>query len=358
MNTYLVGGAIRDALLGVPVLDRDWVVVGATAADMLARGFVQVGRDFPVFLDPDSGEEHALARTERKVGAGHTGFQVFAEASVTLEQDLERRDLTINAMARSETGEIIDPFGGRRDLEQRVLRHVSAAFSEDPLRVFRVARFAARFDFDVAPETRTLMRAMAERGDLEELAAERVWQEFEKALETPAPNRFAQVLAETRALDPWVPELAPPARIRDDVQGALLRYASIALTLAPAPVDALSSRLKAPSAFARLALVIARFGRVLGEWPAQPAGEVLAALRGAGLLRRESDVGSVQRVLELDHAPGAFADVVRSLQTVGADAVADAKKPLQGAALGQAIDAARLKLLAQAQRAEHRDHRD
>lgn len=209
MQVFLVGGCVRDHLLGVPNKDRDWVVVGETPASMLARGFVSVGKDFPVFLHPDTGEEHALARQERKSGVGHQGFS-FSTDEVTLEQDLLRRDLTINAIAMTMEGSIIDPHGGLRDLEARVLRHVSEAFREDPLRVLRVARFAARFSqfsFTVAPETIALMREMVQAGEINHLTAERVWQEMERALAGPAPRVFFDVLREVGALTVILPEL-------------------------------------------------------------------------------------------------------------------------------------------------------
>ncbi|MDU6435603.1 MAG: multifunctional CCA tRNA nucleotidyl transferase/2'3'-cyclic phosphodiesterase/2'nucleotidase/phosphatase, partial [Pantoea sp.] len=204
MKTYLVGGAVRDALLKLPVKDRDWVVVGATPEAMLAQGFQQVGRDFPVFLHPKSREEYALARTERKSGNGYTGFVTWSAPDVTLEQDLQRRDLTINAIAQTESGELIDPFHGLRDLQTRLLRHVSDAFNEDPLRVLRVARFAARFahlNFRIAEETQALMRQMAESGELSHLTAERVWKETEKALTSRNPQVYFQVLRDCGALE-------------------------------------------------------------------------------------------------------------------------------------------------------------
>src|SRR5436305_360078 len=176
-RVYRVGGSVRDELIGREHGDRDWVVVGATPEMMTASGYKPVGRDFPVFLHPETREEYALARTERKHGRGYRGFEFFVSPDVTLEEDLQRRDLTINAMARDEQGALIDPFGGTQDLKARVLRHVSPAFAEDPLRVLRVARFAARFDFTVAPQTRTLMRKLVASGELAALPAERVWQE-------------------------------------------------------------------------------------------------------------------------------------------------------------------------------------
>ena len=210
LKVFLVGGAVRDGLLGQTVYDRDWVVLGATADQMLEQGFQQVGKDFPVFLHPTTKEEYALARTERKVGAGYHGFELFFDPSVTLEEDLIRRDLTINAMAQSESGEIIDPYSGKRDLELRVLRHVSEAFSEDPLRVLRVARFAAklhRFGFVVAPETQQLMARMVGSGELEALTVERVWQELVKALNTDFPSVFFEVLDSVGAVEVLFPAL-------------------------------------------------------------------------------------------------------------------------------------------------------
>jgi tRNA nucleotidyltransferase (CCA-adding enzyme) len=210
MKTYLVGGAVRDALLGIEVYDRDWVVVSATADQMLSEGYQQVGKDFPVFLHPSTKEEYALARTERKQGKGYHGFEVFADPSVTLEEDLIRRDLTINAMAKTESGDIIDLYGGQEDLENRILRHVSSAFSEDPLRVLRVARFAAKlanFGFELAPETHALMKDMVASGELSELTPERVWQEMVKVFSTSSPRRVFEVLDSVGALAVLFPEL-------------------------------------------------------------------------------------------------------------------------------------------------------
>ncbi|WP_411706038.1 multifunctional CCA addition/repair protein [Edaphovirga cremea] len=210
MKIYLVGGAVRDSLLNLPVTEHDWVVVGATPQQLLDQGYQQVGKDFPVFLHPVSHDEYALARTERKSGSGYNGFTCYAAPDVTLEQDLLRRDLTVNAIARSADGELIDPYHGQRDIDERVLRHVSAAFGEDPLRVLRVARFAARFahlGFTIAPETLSLMQQMAEDGELTELTAERVWRETEKALLTRDPKVYFQVLRDCGALKILFPEI-------------------------------------------------------------------------------------------------------------------------------------------------------
>ncbi|SEM43823.1 tRNA nucleotidyltransferase (CCA-adding enzyme) [Luteibacter sp. UNCMF331Sha3.1] len=210
MDIYLVGGAVRDQLLGRPVVDRDWVVVGATPEDMLAQGYRAVGKDFPVFLHGDTKEEYALARTERKTGRGYHGFAFHADPSVTVEQDLERRDLTINAIAQREDGTLVDPFGGVGDIEARVLRHVSDAFAEDPVRLLRVARFAARYaplGFRVADETMALMRRMVDDGEVDHLVPERVWTETRKALAEPMPSAFLRVLRDSGALRVLFPEV-------------------------------------------------------------------------------------------------------------------------------------------------------
>lgn len=210
MKVYKVGGAVRDRLLGLAVKDIDWVVVGATPDEMKAQGFQAVGKDFPVFLHPQTHQEYALARTERKTGPGYTGFSFHADPSVTLEEDLIRRDLTINALAEDEQGQIIDPYHGRADLEQRLLRHVSPAFVEDPVRILRVARFATRFadlGFTIAAETLQLMRQMVSNGEVDALTPERVWQETQRAMSESSPRRFIEVLRECGALAPIFPEI-------------------------------------------------------------------------------------------------------------------------------------------------------
>src|SRR5664279_3682472 len=208
MKRYLVGGAVRDALLGRPIGDRDWVVVGADVATLQSAGYTPVGRDFPVFLHPQTREEHALARTERKTAPGYHGFEFHADPGVTLEDDLLRRDLTINAIAEDESGAIVDPHGGRRDLAAKVLRHVSPAFAEDPVRILRLARFAARFaDFSVAPETEALMREMVRLGEVDALVPERVWQEVSRGLMETKPSRMFDVLRGSGALARVLPEV-------------------------------------------------------------------------------------------------------------------------------------------------------
>ena len=209
MQIYMVGGAVRDALLGLPVQDRDWVVVGATPEALAAQGYVPVGKDFPVFLHPASREEYALARTERKTAQGYRGFAVHAAPDVTLEEDLARRDLTINAIAQGDDGVLTDPYGGQRDIAARVLRHVTEAFAEDPVRILRVARFAARFpDFSIAPETMALMQRMVTDGEVDALVPERVWQELARGLMAQQPSRMFEVLRECGALNKLLPEVA------------------------------------------------------------------------------------------------------------------------------------------------------
>lgn len=210
MKTYLVGGAVRDQLLHLPVHEKDWVVVGATPEIMLAQGFKTVGKDFPVFLHPTTQEEYALARRERKTGVGYTGFDCIADPTITLDEDLARRDLTINAIAQSDDGALIDPYNGQHDLQKKILRHVSPAFVEDPLRVLRVARFAARFftlGFTVAPETMALMRAITDSGELTHLVPERIWKETETALNEKNPSVFFKVLRDCGALEILMPEI-------------------------------------------------------------------------------------------------------------------------------------------------------
>lgn len=210
MDIYLVGGAVRDELLDFPFKERDWVVVGATAEEMLDAGYQQVGNDFPVFLHPDTKEEYALARTERKTSPGYKGFKVHADVNVSLEDDLHRRDLTINAIAKDENGEIIDPYNGLQDIHDKILRHVSPAFSEDPVRILRVARFAARYlhlGFIIAEETMQLMKDMVSAGEVDALVPERVWQEMQKALDERAPSHFIEVLRDCGALKVILPEI-------------------------------------------------------------------------------------------------------------------------------------------------------
>lgn len=307
-QVYLVGGAVRDRLLGRPVHDRDWVVVGATPQHLLDQGFVPVGRDFPVFLHPDTHEEYALARTERKSGKGYKGFAVYASPDVTLEQDLARRDLTINAMAERvlPDGRIehIDPFGGARDLQRRLLRHVTEAFAEDPLRVLRVARFAARFgDFTVAPETMALMRAMVQSGELDQLVPERIWQELARGLMEPHPVRMFEVLQACGALQAMLPPLAQAlARQEGEIAQGLpmralalaaasqaplaVRYASVLSQCDAAALEVVAQRLKTPLDVREVAAVLVREQATLARAEALTEEACMQLLERCDALRR------------------------------------------------------------------------
>jgi tRNA nucleotidyltransferase (CCA-adding enzyme) len=299
MQVYVVGGAVRDTLLGLPVRDRDWVVVGATPEEMVAAGFRPVGKDFPVFLHPQTNEEYALARTERKTAPGYKGFAFHASPGVSLEEDLLRRDLTINAMARNEAGEIIDPFNGRADLAARVLRHVSPAFAEDPLRILRVARFAARFhEFAVAPETMALMRNIVAAGEVEHLVAERVWQEFARGLMEDHPQRMLEVLQASGALARLVPEVdALPEEDRRALYAGLAcavarrapldqRWACVLHCLDTHTARAASARLKAPNEARDLAVMLTRELESLQQEAMADAGTRLELLIRCDALRR------------------------------------------------------------------------
>jgi tRNA nucleotidyltransferase (CCA-adding enzyme) len=266
VKTYLVGGAVRDKLLGYPHHEHDWVVVGSTPETMLAEGFKPVGRDFPVFLHPETNEEYALARIERKSGHGYRGFTFLSSPDVTLEQDLERRDLTINAIAEDSDGTLIDPYGGQRDLAQRVLRHVSPAFAEDPLRILRVARFTARYhhlEFRLAPETLTMMRAIVDAGEVEHLVAERVWKETERALGETDPQIYFQTLHDCDALARLCPELDqnPQGRIdlercANKIPSTLIRFAVLCATLDKLALLNFCERIKTPNDYRELALLV------------------------------------------------------------------------------------------------------
>lgn len=300
MKVYAVGGAVRDELLGLPVKDRDYVVVGATPDEMIALGYRPVGRDFPVFLHPETQEEYALARTERKTARGYHGFEFHTSPDVTLEQDLERRDLTINAIARDENGNLIDPFDGAEDLSAGILRHVSAAFAEDPVRILRVARFAARFGFDIAPETQALMRAMAESGEADALVPERVWQELARGLMEERPSRLFEVLQECGALERIAPGVAGLTAEPGRAQAALdaldaaaaagepleVRFAALARSLDPYAVEALAARLKLPAACRDLALLASKHANAIADAEELAPEAILELLNAADAWRR------------------------------------------------------------------------
>jgi tRNA nucleotidyltransferase (CCA-adding enzyme) len=402
MQIYLVGGAVRDKLLNRPVVDHDHVVVGAMPENLLALGYKPVGKDFPVFLHPETGEEYALARTERKSGRGYHGFVFQADPTITLEQDLARRDLTINAIAADEHGALTDPYGGVRDIEARMLRHVSPAFVEDPVRVLRVARFAARFaplGFTVAPETMTLMRQMVADGEVDHLVPERVWAETRKALGEPQPSAFLRVLRECGALAVLFPEVdalyGVPQRAEfhpeidtgvhvqmvldaaaqlapgDDVVGfcALTHDLGKALTPADewprhlghehrgvAPLRALTTRLKVPTEHAALAELVCREHlNAHRAFELKPA-TVLKLLGALDALRRPARLDTFLAACEADkrgrlgHGDDDYpqAAYLRAARAAAAavDAAGFVAQGLAGPAIGQAMERARTKAIA------------
>jgi tRNA nucleotidyltransferase (CCA-adding enzyme) len=400
MQSYLVGGAVRDALLGLPVGERDWVVVGSSPAELEARGFRRVGRDFPVFLHPTSNEEYALARTERKTGPGYRGFETRFSPEVTLEEDLARRDLTINAIAQDDSGALIDPFGGGADLSNRVLRHVSAAFVEDPVRILRVARFAARFaplGFRVAPETLALMQRMVNTGEADALVAERVWAETARALEAPAPQAFFSVLRACGALAVVFPELErlfgvpQPPRWHPEIDTgvhvlmvlklaarlsplARVRFAALTHDLGkgttPASewpkhvghearsaelIEALAARLRVPNDFRELAVLVARHHGVCHRALELRPGTVLELLEASDALRRperfeefllacEADMRGRTGFEDRPYAEGEFLRAARRA-VEGVRVPAAELAGLGGAEIGERLRAARLAAL-------------
>lgn len=402
MKKYEVGGAVRDALLGLPVVERDWVVVGAEPKDLLALGYRQVGRDFPVFLDPASHEEHALARTERKVGRGYKGFSFDTSPTVTLEDDLRRRDLTINAIARDEQGALIDPYGGRADIAARVLRHVSPAFREDPLRVLRAARFAARFKdlgFTIAPETLDLMRAIVDDGELEALVPERVWQETEKGLATTRPEVYFETLRACGALARVFPEIEKlfgvpqPERWHPEIDTGVhtlmalklcaslskdvaIRFAVLVHDLGKgetprllwpkhhghgersiALIDRLSERLPVPNRFRTLAARVARYHDHVHRAAELRPGTILEVLEGVDGLRMHGAAleefliaceADARGRAGLETSPYPQAEILRRAQraalSINASTVQDGT--LEGPLLGEAIRQARIAAIA------------
>jgi tRNA nucleotidyltransferase (CCA-adding enzyme) len=321
MKVYKVGGAVRDELLGLPVKDRDHVVVGASPEEMERLGYRPVGKDFPVFLHPQTHEEYALARTERKTARGYKGFTVYATPDVTLEDDLARRDLTINAIAKDEaTGALIDPFNGAADLRAGVLRHVSPAFAEDPVRILRVARFAARFGFRIAPETLALMRAMVADGEADALVAERVWQELAKGLTEPAPRRMFDALETCGALERVLPEWrrldAPRALGALDRAAALghplpVRYAALFAGGPGEAADEASARLRAPADCRDLAVLAARWSDRVRAARRLDAAALVELLERADAFRRPERFGSLVDACECDAAAIGEADPAR-----------------------------------------------
>ena len=345
MEIYLVGGAVRDELLGRQPGLKDWVVVGGTADELLRLGYRQVGRSFPVYLHPETNEEYALARTERKTAPGHRGFAVHAGPEVSLEEDLARRDLTVNAMARDGKGRLIDPFGGQRDLSDRILRHVGEAFREDPLRVFRLARFAAELEgFSVHETTVSLIRNMA--GSLTELPAERVWAEFRKALAAPAPQRFVDVLQAGDCLGRWFPEFEG-MRLDSRPDTVRARYGALGWVLGESEVESLSDRLKVPNDHRDLAVAVARHGRVLADWRTAEPERLFAAAKAVGAFR---NVPLSRRVFQLVGVlvESPLDKLERLVSRVAADVHAGLylREGLSGPALGRRVERERIDRLA------------
>mgnify|MGYP000010495442 FL=1 len=362
MEIYLVGGAVRDAMLGFEGADRDWVVVGATPEAMVAQGYQAVGKDFPVFLHPTTHEEYALARTERKTAPGYRGFVVHADPSVSLVDDLARRDLTINAMARSASGELIDPYGGARDLSARVLRHVTEAFREDPVRILRVARFAARFtQFTVAEDTLQLMRDMVKHGEVDALVSERVWQELSRGLLSSQPSRMLQVLHDCGALARLLPELGDGLALHALIDTAAMqsapmevRWAVLCHRLSASDLNALCERLRVPVPCRDMAQWLVRECAPLEHPSSLTAAEVLALMQRSDAFRRAERFSEALWALEIVRPQSAaralgaqWVSAALSVSTAEVSRAAMAEG-LKGLEIGARIDAARLDALARA----------
>ncbi len=355
MDTYLVGGAIRDKLLGIPVVDRDWVIVGGSPSELQARGFRRVGKDFPVYLHPQSNEEYALARTERKVAAGHRGFETESGPAVTLEQDLYRRDLTINAIAEDAEGRLIDPYHGIRDIESRILRHVSAAFSEDPLRVLRAATFAARLpEFQIHGDTLDLMTAMVRDGELEHLAPERIFMETEKALASDSPHIYFEVLHKVGAHSLLWPEIKTGnvkrlARWEAD-NVPLHAYVVLLTELSERAIEDISVRLKAPADFREMALLATRF---YSNWSSEQqlsSADIVRLLYELDAFRRPERFDALCALLQqvahvlgnAEAAPDPWRDYLDVANRVSAR---EFKNEFSGPELGEAIKKRQIELI-------------
>ncbi len=340
MKVYAVGGAVRDELLGLTVKDRDFVVVGATPEEMEQSGFRPVGRDFPVFLHPVTHEEYALARTERKTARGYRGFQVYCAPEVTLEQDLARRDLTINAIARSESGELIDPHRGAADLKAGLLRHVSSAFVEDPVRILRVARFAARFPaFRIADETAELMRTMVVGGEADALVPERVWQELAKGLAEPTPGRMFAVLSDCGALVRVLPEWAQLDETRALAALAIAaerrlplveRFATLFAGADPDTVERACTRLKSPGDCRELAVLAAQFSATIEDADQLDAARLVDLLARCDAYRRPDRFAALLEAVDCDATA-----LGRARRDVVAQRLARALKAAQGVDAGR-----------------------
>jgi len=397
MQTYLVGGAVRDRLLGLPVRERDWVVIGARAGDLEALGYQRVGRSFPVYLHPETKEEHAMARTETKTGPGYRGFEVRADETVTLEEDLGRRDLTINAIAEDKDGRLVDPYGGQRDIDARVLRHVTDAFREDPVRILRVARFAARFadqGFSVADETLDLMRAMVDDGEVDALIAERVWRETQRALGETRPDVFIEVLRQVGALRVIYPEVdalfgvPQPERWHPEIDAGVhvMMALRVAADLNATPearfavlmhdlgkgttpaellpshigheergvglIETLCKRVGVPTRYRRLAILVARYHGICHRAAELKPKTILKVLEALDAFRNRAMLDEFLVACEadargrtgLESRPYPQAEVFRNALTAAAAISAQdvARDGLSGPAIGEAIRSTRI----------------
>jgi tRNA nucleotidyltransferase (CCA-adding enzyme) len=365
MKIYQVGGSVRDEILGIPVSDRDYVVVGATPDEMVALGYKPVGKDFPVFLHPDTHEEYALARTERKTAPGYAGFTFHTSREVTLEEDLARRDFTINAMAQGEDGVIVDPYHGREDLKAGVLRHVGAAFIEDPVRILRCARFAARYGFAVAPETMALMRRMVENGEVDALVPERVWQEVARGLMEKDPVRMFAVLQEAGALARVMPEVMPWQADAPNMRALALaakldlslpvRFAAFAGVLGEQKAQALCTRVRVPGDCRDLAVIFARNAQAFAKAAQLDAAGLADLVQRCDGLRQParflSLVAVAHVVAEGAHGDTNYRAAVKRLKLAleaarGIDAGAIAQTQPNPQAIAQALQAARIAAIA------------
>lgn len=351
MKIYLVGGAVRDNLLNRPVHERDWVVVGASAEQMIKKGFKPVGKDFPVFLHPQTKEEYALARTEKKIAKGYKGFEFYASPDVTLEQDLARRDLTINAIAKDSKGQLIDPYHGQRDINNKTLRHVSNAFAEDPVRILRLGRFHARFpDFSIDPDTITLVKTMVMNGEVDALVAERVWAECMKALTEDAPIRFFELLNQVHALEKIFPHLHLVTQNHQALLKAcqistdpLVRFASLCHTLSIEHIDPLVQQLKLPKAFHELITLTIKYLK-LYQSPTLTAEQILVLFKQCDALRRPERFAQFNDICQacsdqINHGE-LLQGCLQQLQQL--DIKPLLAQGLQGRALASAIDEQRL----------------
>lgn len=382
MEIFLVGGAVRDKLLGYPFSDRDWVVVGATPEQLLKQGFQPVGKDFPVFLHPDSKEEYALARTERKVGAGYTGFQCYSSPDVTIEEDLMRRDLTVNAIAEAEDGTLIDPFNGQQDIKDRYLRHVSEAFIEDPLRVLRCARFLARYfhlGFRIADETIALSQQISASGELQHLSKERVWQELEKALGERSPEQYFIALQDCHAANIFWPQLNPlneqqinllkqaatqPASaavlnhqtikhqaINHQTMNKPQRFAMLFFNVSEADSKAVLAQIKAPNEFKELALMVSQFGLRCVQLDGNNSEQKLRLIESLDAFRRPERLQLFLACCSLfsgaDNHQKQLYDAYLACTTIKAKTLAE--QGLKGAEIAKALREKRLQAIDQLQ---------